>query len=72
MSMRIPNINIRKIDSDNEPMRNCALCDCVSTSCDCYDMYELSSNAFKANSVKEKPKVYLCLDCMRDIGELLI
>lgn len=70
--MRISNINIRKIDSDNEPMRNCALCDCVSTSCNCSDMYELSSNIFRANSVKEKPMMHLCIDCMRAIGELLI
>lgn len=72
VTMRISNINIRKIDSDNEPMRNCILCDCVSSSCDCYVMYELTSNSFRANSVKEKPRVYLCLNCIRDIGELMI
>lgn len=62
------NINARKID--NERMRNCALCDCVSTSCASPDMYELTSYAFKANSVSEKPRLYLCEDCIKGIANL--
>lgn len=70
--MSISNINVRKVDSDNEPLRNCVLCDCSSSSCACTDMYELTSNMFRANSVKEKPRVYMCINCLTDISGLMI
>lgn len=71
--MRISNINARKIDNEHEKVtRNCVLCDCSSNSDNCPDMYELSSNVFRSNSVKEKPRVCMCVNCMIDIADLMI
>lgn len=66
------NVHLRKMDVDSEPMKNCVLCDCVSTSLECKEMYEMSTSDFEPNSVKEKPRVHICWRCMMELTDLMI